>query len=141
MEEKLLSQELLEISSNDLLTSLVGLSSLASVGGDLEVDHNDFLFNLDGLSDQTSVTGALSIHDNLQLCQSLVDAFVSTPSPMAYAQLVDDLLATGGTAAAAAKLVRKVGAEIVEIGFLIELSCLKGREKLNGHPIHSVITY
>ena len=55
--------------------------------------------------------------------------------------LLDDLLATGGTAAAAAKLVRKVGAEIVEIGFLIELSLLKGREKLNGHPIHSIITY
>jgi len=55
--------------------------------------------------------------------------------------LLDDLLATGGTAAAATKLVRKVGAEIVEIGFLIELSFLNGREKLNGHPIHSVITY
>ena len=55
--------------------------------------------------------------------------------------LLDDLLATGGTAAAAAKLVRKVGAEIVEIGFLIELSFLSGREKLDGHPIHSVITY
>jgi len=55
--------------------------------------------------------------------------------------LLDDLLATGGTAAAAAKLVRNVGAEIVEIGFLIELSFLNGREKLDGHPIHSVITY
>ena len=61
--------------------------------------------------------------------------------PGARVLLLDDLLATGGTAAAAAKLVRKVGAEIVEIGFLIELSFLNGREKLNGHPIHSIITY
>ena len=61
--------------------------------------------------------------------------------PGARVLLLDDLLTTGGTAAAAAKLVRKVGAEIVEIGFLIELSFLNGREKLNGHPIHSVITY
>jgi len=61
--------------------------------------------------------------------------------PGARVLLLDDLLATGGTAAAAAKLVRKVGAEIVEIGFLIELSFLNGREKLNGYPIHSVITY
>ena len=61
--------------------------------------------------------------------------------PGARVLLLDDLLATGGTAAAAAKLVRKVGAEIIEIGFLIELSFLSGREKLNGHPIHSVITY
>ena len=61
--------------------------------------------------------------------------------PGARVLLLDDLLATGGTAAAAAKLVRKVGAEIVEIGFLIELSFLSGREKLDGHPIRSVITY
>ena len=55
--------------------------------------------------------------------------------------LLDDLLATGGTAAAAATLVQKVGAQIIEIGFLIELSFLNGREKLNDHPIHSIITY
>jgi len=55
--------------------------------------------------------------------------------------LVDDLLATGGTAAAAATLVRKLGAEIQEIVFLIELSFLNGREKLNGHPIRSLVTY
>ncbi len=61
--------------------------------------------------------------------------------PGARVLLLDDLLATGGTAAAAAKLVRKVGAEIIEIGFLIELIFLNGREKLDGHPIHSVITY
>ena len=61
--------------------------------------------------------------------------------PGARVLLLDDLLATGGTAAAATKLVQKVGAEIVEIGFLIELSFLNGREKLNGQPIHSVITY
>ena len=61
--------------------------------------------------------------------------------PGARVLLLDDLLATGGTAAAATKLVQKVGAEIVEIGFLIELSFLNGREKLNGQPIRSVITY
>ncbi len=55
--------------------------------------------------------------------------------------LLDDLLATGGTAAAAAKLVHKVGAEIVEIGFLIELSFLNGREKLGTHPTNALITY
>ena len=55
--------------------------------------------------------------------------------------LLDDLLATGGTAAAAVSLVQKIGAEIIEIGFLVELAFLNGREKLNGHPIHSVVTY
>jgi adenine phosphoribosyltransferase len=55
--------------------------------------------------------------------------------------LVDDLLATGGTAAAAAALVSKLGAEILEIAFLIELGFLKGREKLGDYPIRSIVTY
>ncbi len=55
--------------------------------------------------------------------------------------LVDDLLATGGTARAAANLVRRLGAEILEVSFLIELAFLKGREKLAGLPVHSVIVY
>lgn len=55
--------------------------------------------------------------------------------------LVDDLLATGGTARAAANLVRRLGAEILEVSFLIELAFLRGREKLAGLPVHSVIVY
>ena len=45
--------------------------------------------------------------------------------------IIDDLLATGGTAEAACKLVKKSGANLVGVGFLIELEALKGREKLN----------
>ena len=55
--------------------------------------------------------------------------------------LVDDLLATGGTAAAAVNLLNKIGAEIVETSFLIELKFLNGREKLKGVPIRSLIQY
>ena len=61
--------------------------------------------------------------------------------PGARVLLLDDLLATGGTAAAAVRLLKKIGAEIVEIGFLIELGFLNGREKMNGAPINSLITY
>ena len=61
--------------------------------------------------------------------------------PGARVLLLDDLLATGGTAAAAVILLEKIGAEIVEIGFLIELGFLNGREKMNGAPINSLITY
>ena len=53
--------------------------------------------------------------------------------------LIDDLLATGGTAAAAAALVNRTGAQILEISFLIELGFLNGREKLKGHPVRSLI--
>ncbi len=55
--------------------------------------------------------------------------------------IVDDLLATGGTAAATVNLVRQLGGEIVGLVVLVELQALKGREKLNGCDVHSMITY
>jgi adenine phosphoribosyltransferase len=55
--------------------------------------------------------------------------------------IVDDLLATGGTAAATVSLVRQLGGEIAGLDFLVELQSLKGREKLIGYPIHSTIFY
>lgn len=53
----------------------------------------------------------------------------------------DDLLATGGTAVAAAELIRKIGGEVVGYSFLVELSFLKGREKLGDCEIQSLISY
>jgi len=55
--------------------------------------------------------------------------------------LVDDLLATGGTAAAAANLLQRLGVQILEISFLIELSFLNGRQRLKGLPVRSLIVY
>ncbi|MFA6597716.1 MAG: adenine phosphoribosyltransferase [Ignavibacteriaceae bacterium] len=55
--------------------------------------------------------------------------------------LHDDLLATGGTSAAAVKLIEKLGGEVVQISFLIELSFLNGREILKGYDVHSLIKY
>ena len=55
--------------------------------------------------------------------------------------LVDDLLATGGTASAAIRLLNKMDARITAAVFLIELSFLNGREKLGNTPVHSLIQY
>ncbi|MBZ0180085.1 MAG: adenine phosphoribosyltransferase [Melioribacteraceae bacterium] len=55
--------------------------------------------------------------------------------------LHDDLLATGGTMEAAAKLVEKLRAEVVQISFVIELNFLKGRDLLKKYDIHSLIRY
>jgi len=55
--------------------------------------------------------------------------------------LIDDLLATGGTAAAAAALLEKVGAKVLEINFLIELAFLEGRKKLGRYPVRSLVVY
>jgi len=51
------------------------------------------------------------------------------------------LLATGGTAGAAATLLQRLGVQILEAAFLIELSFLKGRGKLTGFPVRSLIVY
>ena len=55
--------------------------------------------------------------------------------------LVDDLIATGGTAVASCKLIEKLGAEIIGCAFVIELDFLNGRKKLSKYDIHSLIHY
>jgi adenine phosphoribosyltransferase len=55
--------------------------------------------------------------------------------------LIDDLLATGGTAEASARLIRQTGAELVEMDFLVELSFLKGRDKLKAYPIFAPVVF
>jgi len=53
----------------------------------------------------------------------------------------DDLLATGGTAEAACKLIEKLGGEVVQISFIVELAFLNGREKLRNYEVNSLIIY
>ena len=55
--------------------------------------------------------------------------------------IVDDLLATGGTARAVAKLVEQVGGTVAGLGFMVELTFLNGRQKLQGHDVFSVLQY
>ena len=55
--------------------------------------------------------------------------------------IVDDLLATGGTAAAMVKLVEMLGAKVYELAFLIELDDLNGRDLLDGHSVYSILKY
>jgi adenine phosphoribosyltransferase len=55
--------------------------------------------------------------------------------------LLDDLLATGGTARAAAELLEELGAQVVETAFVIELAFLDGRKALGGRPAHALLTY
>ena len=61
--------------------------------------------------------------------------------PGAKVLMVDDLLATGGTMAACCEMVEKAGGKIVGVEFLIELSFLKGRDKLAKYPTRSQIVY
>lgn len=70
-----------------------------------------------------------------------IEAHADAASPGERVLLVDDVLATGGTAAAACELLSKLRADIAGACFLIELDFLKGRDKLQGRAIHSLIHY
>jgi len=78
---------------------------------------------------------------DLEYGSNTIAIHVDAVEPGSRVVLVDDLLATGGTAGAAAKLLQRLGVEILEVTFLIELSFLKGREKLKGFPVRSLIVY
>jgi adenine phosphoribosyltransferase len=78
---------------------------------------------------------------DLEYGTNAIAIHVDAVKPGSRVLLIDDLLATGGTAAAAAALLQKVGAEILEISFLIELSFLAGRDKLKGYTVRSLVVY
>ena len=77
----------------------------------------------------------------LEYGTATVAIHVDALRPGSRVLMIDDLLATGGTAAAAAALVNKLGGRILEISFLIELSFLAGRQKLAGYPVRSLVSY
>jgi adenine phosphoribosyltransferase len=55
--------------------------------------------------------------------------------------IVDDLIATAGTASAARNLVKRLGGDVVECAFIVELTDLKGRDKLKGEKIYSLVQF
>ena len=78
---------------------------------------------------------------DLEYGTAAVAVHVDALKPGSRVLLIDDLLATGGTAAAAAALLKQLGAQILEISFLIELGFLGGRQKLKDYPVRSLVVY
>lgn len=70
-----------------------------------------------------------------------VEMHTDAISPGQRAYVIDDLLATGGTAAAAARLIERLNGSVCGFGFMVELSFLNGRENLLGYHIQSLISY
>ena len=77
----------------------------------------------------------------LEYGQDALEMHRDAISPRQEILIIDDLLATGGTAAAVAGLVESLGGRVAGIGFLIELEFLKGRDKLQNYELHSVLQY
>lgn len=77
----------------------------------------------------------------LEYGEAIIEIHKDAIEPGARVAIVDDLLATGGTAFAAAKLIEKLGGKVAGIAFVIELLALKGREKLAPYEVFSLVQY
>lgn len=78
---------------------------------------------------------------DLEYGKDTIEIHLDALKPGDRVVLIDDLLATGGTMAAMVNLVKKLGAEIVEVAFVVELPDLKGRSKLEGLPVHVLVQF
>ncbi len=77
----------------------------------------------------------------LEYGASTIAVHTDALQPGSRVLLIDDLLATGGTASAAANLLSRLGVKLLQINFLIELSFLKGRDRLKNLPVRSLVVY
>jgi len=82
-----------------------------------------------------------SVAYDLEYGKGELEIHVDAIQPGGRVAIVDDLLATGGTALAASKLIEKLGGVVASIDFLIELSFLHGREKLTGYKVSSIVKF
>lgn len=83
----------------------------------------------------------ISLSYALEYGENTLEVHKDAISPGTKVLLIDDLLATGGSACAAAALVEKLGGIVIGIGFLIELVDLHGRDRLKGYDIYSMIQF
>lgn len=83
----------------------------------------------------------VSMEYDLEYGSDVIEMHKDSIKPGQKVVLVDDLVATGGTIEAAIKLVEKLGGEVVKVVFLMELAGLKGRERLKGYEVESVLCY
>ena len=78
---------------------------------------------------------------DLEYGSNTIAIHIDAVRPGSRVLLIDDLLATGGTAGAAANLLQRLDVTILELSFLIELKFLNGREQLKGLPVRSLVVY
>jgi len=149
----------------DLTPVLANGPALARVTADLARPyHNDGITAVAGMEARGFIFGALvaqalgvgfvplrkpgklpaaahSVSYDLEYGSASLEMHTDAVGPGDRILLIDDLIATGGTAAASCELVNRAGADIAACAFVIELDFLNGRERLRGTPVHSLIHY
>ena len=83
----------------------------------------------------------ISVEYELEYGTNTLEVHRDAIAPGQRVLIVDDLLATGGTVLGTIDLVQQLKGEVVGLSFLVELAFLKGRDRLDGHRIHSVVSY
>lgn len=83
----------------------------------------------------------IAVEYDLEYGSAVIEMHVDAIRPGQKVVIIDDLIATGGTTRAMIKLIEKLGGQVVRICFVIELAGLKGRERLKGYDVSSLIRY
>ena len=83
----------------------------------------------------------ISVGYDLEYGSAVLEIHKDSIKPGQKVVIIDDLIATGGTTEAMIKLIEQLGAQVVKICFVLELKGLKGREKLSGYPVDSIVAY
>lgn len=134
------SKQLFELAKDKNITKVVGIESRGFIFGSSIAEKLDAGF-VPIRKPGKLPAETLSETYTLEYGEDKIEIHKDAIEPGDKILLHDDLLATGGTMEAAAKLIEKMGGEIVQISFLIELSFLKGRDKLKDYEVHSLVQY
>ena len=134
------AEELHNLAKNKGITKVAGIESRGFILGGMVAEKLNAGFipiRKPGKLPATKISESYSLEYGNDSIEIHTDAI----EPGDKVLLHDDLLATGGTMEAACKLIEKLGGEVVQISFLVELTFLKGREKLKDYDVRSIIQY
>ncbi len=134
------SHKLLELVANQKIDKVVGMESRGFFFAPLLASHLNAGFipvRKSGKLPYETISEGYSLEYGDDRLEIHADAIVKGERILIH----DDVLATGGTAKAVCQLVERLGGQIVQCNFLIELDFLKGRDKLKGYPVKSILHY
>ena len=134
------ADELYKYADNKKITKVIGIESRGFIlGGILAQKLNAGFIPIrkPGKLPAETISESYALEYGIDTIQIHKDAIRKGDKVLLH----DDLLATGGTMEAACKLVEKLGGEVVQISFLIELTFLNGREKIKKYDVRSLIQY
>lgn len=133
-------ERLMEYSADKQITKVVGVESRGFIFGSLLANRLNAGFvpaRKPGKLPAETESATYDLEYGTDKIEIHKDAISSNDKVLLH----DDLLATGGTAEAACKVIEKLGGKIILVSFIIELTSLNGRKKLDGYDIYSIIKY